>query len=295
MILPRLSLALTSSRYDDLMKLWWVRHGTRLKIKEMNELLHDLPRSSSVAIIHPADLQKELFTDSGAGTLIRRGNKVHVNTKISQFSDLEALKEVLIRDREGLDAKAVVDRYVQSLEDREFKAYFDESMSALAIVLPAYEGVSIAQLATFSVTKAAWLANLSDNIMTAIKKDFPKLQWTVKQDDENLTWFFDKADGSLSRDSEVMFWTGVESGDEVKELMMEFGKHGREMFGNYNLESRLHRAARAANSQGGQMQQARAYSTSIRSQSSSSLLSDSRRWSLRPTSSSRTYATTTNP
>ncbi|KAL8790411.1 MAG: hypothetical protein Q9195_006367 [Heterodermia aff. obscurata] len=211
--------------YDDLMKLWWVRHGTRLKIKEMNELLHDLPRSSSVAIIHPADLQKELFTDSGAGTLIRRGNKVHVNTKISQFSDLEALKEVLIRDREGLDAKAVVDRYVQSLEDREFKAYFDESMSALAVVLPAYESVSIAQLATFSVTKAAWLANLSDNIMTAIKKDFPKLQWTVKQDDENLTWFFDKADGSLSRDGEVMFWTGVESGDEVKELMMEFDRH----------------------------------------------------------------------
>ena len=33
-------------------------------VKEMNELLSELPRSSSVAIIHPADLQKELFTDS---------------------------------------------------------------------------------------------------------------------------------------------------------------------------------------------------------------------------------------
>ena len=276
------------------MKLWWVRHGTRLKIKEMNELLRDLPRSSSVAIIHPADLQKELFTDSGAGTLIRRGNKVHVNTKISQFSDLEALKEVLIRDREGLDAKAVVDRYVQSLEDREFRAYFDESMSALAIVLPAHDGVSVAQLATFSVTKAAWLANLSDNIMTAIKKDFPKLQWTVKQDDENLTWFFDKADGSLSKDGEVMFWTGVENGDEVQELMLEFSKHGRGMFGDYNLESKLHRAAKAAVSQGGQIQQARPYSTSSRLQRTYTLAHEAGQQRRTPFLS-RSYATTTNP
>lgn len=36
----------------------WCRHGTRLKIQEFQE--HDLPHSSSVAIIHPNDLEKEL-------------------------------------------------------------------------------------------------------------------------------------------------------------------------------------------------------------------------------------------
>ncbi|KAJ6091061.1 hypothetical protein N7499_003212 [Penicillium canescens] len=40
--------------YDHLVTQWWVRHGTRLKIKESKMLLSDLPRSSSVAIIHPA-------------------------------------------------------------------------------------------------------------------------------------------------------------------------------------------------------------------------------------------------
>ena len=205
------------------------------------------------------------------------------------------MKEVLVRDREGLDAKAVVDRYVQSLENREFKAYFDESMSALAIVLPAADGVSIGQLSTFSVTREAWLANLSDNIMTAIQKDFPKLQWTVKQDDENLTWFFDKAEGSLSRDGEVMFWTGIESADEVKELMLEFGKHGREMFGDYNLESKLHRAAIAARTQGGQIQQARAYSTSTRPQLRNTGLRRTQRSNRGTLLSIRPYATTTNP
>ena len=45
--------------YEDLMsgRHWWVRHGTRLKIKEMNDLLADLPRTSSIAIIHVGNSQ----------------------------------------------------------------------------------------------------------------------------------------------------------------------------------------------------------------------------------------------
>ncbi|KAL8720068.1 MAG: hypothetical protein Q9225_003003 [Loekoesia sp. 1 TL-2023] len=289
--------------YDDLMTQWWVRHGTRLKIKEMKELLVDLPRSSSVAIIHPADLQKELFTDSGAGTLIRRGNKVHVNTKLSQFPDIEAFKSVLVRDREALDAKATVDRYVQALGEREFRAYFDEPMEALAIVLPPQAGSSMAQLATFSITKSGWLTNVADNVIAAIKKDFPKFMWTVKTDDENLTWFFDKADGSLSKDGETMFWVGVESGDEVKELMSEFAKHGRDMFGDINLESRLQKAAKAALNLSGatqratHQQQARAYTTSTKpiSETSSTLRRSSHPRRRTALTSSRGYATTTNP
>ncbi|KAL8904051.1 MAG: hypothetical protein Q9171_007185 [Xanthocarpia ochracea] len=290
--------------YNDLMTQWWVRHGTRLKIKEMKELLVDLPRTSSVAIIHPADLQKELFTDTGAGTLIRRGNKVHVNDKLSQFPDLEAFKKVLVRDREALDAKATVDRYVQGLGERDFRAYFDEPMEALAIVLPPQEGSSMAQLATFTITKSGWLTNVADNVIAAIKKDFPKFMWTVKTDDENLTWFFDKADGSLSKGGETLFWVGVESGDEVKDLMTEFTKHGRDMFGDINLESRLQKAAKAALNMSGatlrgtQQQQARAYCTSARTISTSSArvlrrLGDGR--SMTSPGASRSYATTTNP
>lgn len=281
--------------YDHLMSQWWVRHGTRLKIKEMKDLLNDLPRSSSVAIIHPADLQKELFTDSGAGTLIRRGNKVHTKTSLSEFEDVERLKEVLVRDQEGLDARAVVDRYVEGLRESNFKAYFDDPMEALAVVLPPQEGSSLAHLATLAITKSGWLTSVADNVFTNIRKDFPKLVWTVKEDDENLTWFFDKADGSLSRGGEVLFWYGIESGDEVKELVLEFNKHGRQMFGDSNLESRLHRTAAAAAQigkgfgvSGASVEQKRAFS------STTNALRAVR--SVRPmvSANTRTYATT-NP
>jgi N-acetyl-gamma-glutamyl-phosphate reductase/acetylglutamate kinase len=287
--------------YDHLMTQWWVRHGTRLKIKEIKELLTDLPRTSSVAIIHPADLQKELFTDTGAGTLIRRGNKLHVKESLDEFDDLAALKEVLVRDRQGLDAAATVERYLDGLRKQPFKAYFDEPMEALAIVLPAHENLSLAQLATFTITKAGWLTNVADNVFASIRKDHPKLVWTVKEDDENLTWFFDKAEGSLSREGEVLFWYGIDSAEGVQELMTEFSKHGRDMFGGSNLESRLTQAAQAASARlGGGSQQKRGYST----QSSPRLPSGRHasgtypRIRLSPSGSiqqSRGYATTTNP
>ncbi|KAJ9652306.1 Protein arg-6, mitochondrial [Neophaeococcomyces mojaviensis] len=284
--------------YDHLMTQWWVRHGTRLKIKEMRELLMDLPKTSSVAIIHPADLQKELFTDSGAGTLIRRGNKVHTAEKVTDFTDIEVLKEVLVRDREGLDARAVVDRYVKDLQSRQFKAYFDEPMEAFGIVLPPRDGSSMAHLATLTITKAGWLTNVADNIFVAIKKDYPKLMWTVKEDDENLTWFFDKADGSLSKDGEVLFWYGLGTSEEVQEVMLQFSKHGRSMYGDINLESKLQKAARAAASAAssvarsvGLQQQARAFSTSANPLRAARSTFGSAQPALRI----RTYATTTNP
>ncbi|KAF2418985.1 bifunctional acetylglutamate kinase/N-acetyl-gamma-glutamyl-phosphate reductase [Tothia fuscella] len=254
--------------YEGLMKESWVRYGTRLKIKEMKQLLDDLPKSSSVAIIHPDHLQRELFTDTGAGTLIRRGNKLHTASGLEEMGDVEKLKSVLIRDREGMDATQVVDRYLQGLGQREFKAYFDESMDALGIVLPPQGTSQIAHLATFTVTKPGWLTNIADNVFQNLKKDYPKLMWTVNQNDENLTWFFDKADGSVSKGGEVLFWYGIDSLDEVRELMAEFTSHGRRMFGDINLESQLHRASDAATrireSGLAARQQARAYSTSAR-------------------------------
>ncbi|ODM21075.1 Protein arg-6, mitochondrial [Aspergillus cristatus] len=281
--------------YEHLMSQWWVRHGTRLKIKEMKDLLNDLPRSSSVAIIHPADLQKELFTDSGAGTLIRRGNKVHTKTSLSQFEDLQRFKDVLVRDREGLDARATVDRYVDGLNEREFKAYYDEPMEALAVALLPQQGSSLAHLATFTITKAGWLSNVADNVFAAVRKDFPKMAWTVKEDDENLTWFFDKADGSLSRDGDVLFWYGIENGDEVKQLVQEFNKHGRDMFGEINLESRLVRAAQAAAKLGKGVGASAASLEQTRTFSTTTNVLRAARSSFRPTLNGvRTYATT-NP
>ncbi|KAI9831493.1 MAG: Protein arg-6, mitochondrial [Phylliscum demangeonii] len=267
--------------YEHLMSQWWVRHGTRLKIKEIRELLMDLPKTSSVAIIHPADLQRELFTDGGAGTLIRRGNKIHVNTSVEDFEDLSLLKEALLRDRKGLDARAAVDQYINDLGSTPFMAYFDAPMEVLAIVVPPDSTTALARLVTFTTTKAGWLTNVADNVFTSIKKDHPNLVWTVREDDENLTWFFEKADGSLARGPERIFWYGIESSEGVQELTTAFGKSGQDILRDYRPGSRTDPFKRSHI-----VQQARAFATR-----------PSRLLSPRPTRSGiRGYATTsTNP
>ena len=278
--------------YDHLMTQWWVRHGTRLKIKEMKDLLMDLPRTSSVAIIHPADLQKELFTEAGAGTLIRRGNKVHIKSSLSDFENLDTLKEALVRDREGLDAKATVDRYVDALKDCEFKAYLDEPMEALAVVLPPKNDSSPAHLATMTITKTGWLTNVADNVFASVQKDFPKLVWTVRADDENLTWFFDKADGSLNSGGEVLFWTGIQSGEEIHDLITRFTKQGSGMLSSLNAASEGSRASsHAGGVSSGVYQQKRTFST-MSSTSPLWAVRQARTDLFRP--STRSY-TTTNP
>ncbi|KAF2753560.1 bifunctional acetylglutamate kinase/N-acetyl-gamma-glutamyl-phosphate reductase [Pseudovirgaria hyperparasitica] len=252
--------------YEGLMTQPWVRHGTRLKIKEMKQLLDDLPKTSSVAIIHPSYLERELFTHTGAGTLIRKGNKLSTATSFEDFNDIKTLKTALLRDREGLDAEAVVDRYVESLKTRPFKAFFDDRMEALAIVFPPTDNTSMAHLSTFTVTKSAWLANISDNVFSNLRTEYPKLVWTVDEHDENLGWFADKADGTFRHTGELLCFWGPNDPNEAVALMQEFSQHGRRMFGDVNLESQLHRAADYAASlrAGGSTQQIRQFSSSTR-------------------------------
>ncbi|KAH3668040.1 hypothetical protein OGAPHI_001794 [Ogataea philodendri] len=208
--------------YEDLLKESWVKYGTKLKIKEIRDLLMHLPRSSSVAIIDVNDLQKELFTDSGAGTLIRRGYKLLVRNSLEEFQQPDLLRAALNRDVEISSGSTSVASYLKALESVKFKAYGDEPLEVLAIVRDDTTGV--AKLDKFLASKAGWLNNVTDNIFTAIRKDYSALQWTVKEDDPNTAWFFAKADGSFAKNGHILFWYGAESIEQVSSLIENFSK-----------------------------------------------------------------------
>ncbi|KAF2465989.1 bifunctional acetylglutamate kinase/N-acetyl-gamma-glutamyl-phosphate reductase [Lindgomyces ingoldianus] len=287
--------------YDTLLQQPWVKYGTKLKIVEVKKLLDDLPRTSSVAIIHPQYLEKELFTHTGGGTLIRKGESIQTVTKYEDFEDIRTLRDALLRDREGLDSGDVIDRFLNNLKNRPFEAFFDDSMGAVGIVYPPTAESGFAQLSTFTTTKDAFLTNVADNIFERMKKKYPKMYWTVETQDENLGWFKEKADGTLRREKEVFCFWGPADPTEVVSLMSEFSQHGRAMFGDHNLEAQLRRAADyAASLKHGQ--QTRAYSTMVGSRT----LGQQSRPAIRPNRStallSRSFATsasrpveTTNP
>lgn len=217
----KVSMINLDEEYEGLMQQAWVKYGTKLKIREIKELLDFLPRSSSVAIINVQDLQKELFTDSGAGTMIRRGYKLSKRTALSEFPSADTLRQVLQRDSDIAQGKQTVASYLRGLEQSDFVIYSDEPLDALAVIKK--ESV-VPSLDKFICTTSAWLNNVTDNVFNAIRRDLPSLQWIVNEDDANIAWHFDKSQGSYLKNGKVLFWYGIEDLNTVSQLIDDFVK-----------------------------------------------------------------------
>lgn len=211
--------------YDDLMKEEWVKFGTKLKLREMKELLDHLPRSSSVAIISVDQLQKELFTDSGAGTLIRRGYKLSKSHSIEQVG-AERLRAVLrVHDEDVRENRKSVAQIFSELSRFPYTIYGDEGLECVAFVSHPPNEVPV--LSRMIATRDATMNNIVENIWSMIRKDHKRLVWTVRADNENRAWHFEHADGSFTRDRRSLFYYGIQDVGEVEKVMRFLEENNR--------------------------------------------------------------------
>ncbi|CAG8492190.1 31922_t:CDS:2 [Gigaspora margarita] len=199
--------------YDHYMAQPWVKYGTRLKLKEIKELLDHLPRTSSVAITAVEQLPKELFTDSGAGTLIRRGYRLF------KFNSLDEMDKNKLQKRLQINPNS---DFISNLSKKSCKVYSDESYDALAIVTQEKTNPNaIPFLEKFVATKTIILNNVIDNIWKMIQKDNPRLLWAIDDRDENKAWHFSRSDGSYTINGKTLFWYGI-SVEEVSAAIKDF-------------------------------------------------------------------------
>lgn len=211
--------------YDDLMKQEWVKYGTKLKLREMKELLDHLPRSSSVAIISVDQLQKELFTDSGAGTLLRRGYKLYKSDNIEQAGP-ERLRQILRdNDEEIREGRKSVAQFFSDISKQPYTIYGDESNDVVAFVSRPEGQVPI--LTKLVTTRNGHLNSVTDNVFAQIKKDHKRLVWTGRADDENRAWHYERADGSFSRNGRSLFYYGISDVGEVEKTLRSVEEQGR--------------------------------------------------------------------
>ncbi|CAA7262520.1 unnamed protein product [Cyclocybe aegerita] len=245
--------------YESLMKEPWVKYGTKLKLREFKELLDHLPRSSSVAVISAASLQKELFTDSGAGTLIRRGYKLFKHNSIDAIGADRFRQVVHDRDPEVLAGFQSVTGVLNDLKNTPYTIYGDEPLDVLAVV--SHPEGEVPVMTKLLASRSGALNNVLDNVFHAIKKDHRKLFWTAQADDENRGWHFERADGSFTRAGKSLFWYGIQDVAEVERIVKEFEANGRieRSYLPVGPSAPPHRAAANASPAG-----ARAYSTMAR-------------------------------
>lgn len=244
--------------YADLMKQDWVKYGTKLKLREMKELLDHLPRSSSVAIISVDQLQKELFTDSGAGTLIRRGYKLYRHQNIEDVG-AERLRDLLKNnDEEIKGGRKSVAQFFSELSKQPYTIYGDEPFDVVAFV--AHPEGEVPVLSKFVATRNGVLNSVIDNVWNQIRKDHKRLVWTARADDENRAWHYERADGSFTRNGRSLFYYGISDVSEVESVVKALEEKGR--------VERAYLPLRAAPARAGASAGVRAFSTSAASRTS---------------------------
>lgn len=203
----------------------WVKYGTKLKLREFKELLDHLPRSSSVAVISADSLQKELFTDSGAGTLIRRGYKLFKHDTIDSVGADRIRQIIHDRDPDVLTGDQSVTGVLNDLQKAPYTIYGDEPLDVVAIVSrPEGETPIMTQLLA---SRSGVMNGIVDNVFKAIQKDHRRLFWTARADDENRGWHFERAEGSFTRNGKSLFWYGVQDIHEVEQIVKGFEAKGR--------------------------------------------------------------------
>lgn len=192
--------------YDALLSQPWLHSGMRLKIKQIKRLLDALPLSSSVSITSPDRLAKELFTHTGSGTLLRRGERVLRHESLDSI-DCDRLRDLL---EAGFQRK-LDEGYFK--KKSFFRIYLADSYRATAILTRESE---IPYLDKFAVTEQAQGAGVGSSLWARMKGENERLFWRSRNENEINAWYFQQAQGSYKDDRWTVFWYGLSGFGEIK-------------------------------------------------------------------------------
>lgn len=193
-----LSTVNLASEFDMLMDAPWVTGGMRVKIAEIKRLLDDLPLSSSVSITRPEDLAKELFTHAGAGTLVRRGEKIFETTR-----------------KADLDAGRTIELITHAFGRKPVEGYWDGLDLSCAFVTERYRAAALVTevagapyLDKFAVLDEARGEGLARAVWGRLSDRFPELYWRSRWNNPINGFYFEACDGAVKRGDWIVFWTG---------------------------------------------------------------------------------------
>jgi acetylglutamate kinase len=177
----------------------------RLKVNEIKRLLDDSPRTTSVSITSPSALARELFTHSGDGTLVRKGEQI-----------------AKLTDRQMVDARRLVTLVEAAFQQRLLPgwwegvdllaAYISESYRAAAVIAELDEFV---YLDKFAIDETARGEGLARTVWDHMVKDFPQLVWRSRWDNQFNAFYERESDGRVTTGLWTIYWMGVTDFDVV--------------------------------------------------------------------------------
>jgi acetylglutamate kinase len=185
--------------FERLMAEDWVHSGMRLKLTEIKRLLDDAPPTTSVSITTPSALTRELFTHTGDGTLVRKGER------ITKLTDKGAVSQARLMPLiEGAFAQKLLPGWWAQVD--LLAAYISESYRAAAIVAELDEFV---YLDKFAIDESARGEGLARTVWDHMVADFPDIVWRSRSDNPFNPFYEKESDGQVTTGKWTIFWKGV--------------------------------------------------------------------------------------
>ena len=166
---------------------------------EIGKRILETGPGTHVSVTSPANLLKEIFTIRGAGTVIRRGSRIHRFDRIDQL-DREKLLKLFERS------------FGRPLENTDFlnqigRIYLEENYRGVALLMDRPEGM---YLSKFSVDTDARGEGIAQEIWLRMEAECPSLFWRSRKTNSINRWYTRVADGLHREDPWILFWKGVD-------------------------------------------------------------------------------------
>ena len=185
--------------YEDLMQQDWLHSGMKLKLEQVKTLLDHLPKTSSVSITQPINLPKELFTDSGSGTLVKHGYKV------DQFKepDRQIQSEFKLIVESSFDGQLVDDFFDKSDDLQIFMTACKRATIAIS------NEFKIPYMDKFGVIPNAKGEGLGAGIWHEMRKTYPQVFWRSRASNPINKFYSSICEGCQKNSDWHVFWIGI--------------------------------------------------------------------------------------
>lgn len=165
---------------------------------DVGRVLRGLPNVSSVSIVQPSRLLRELFTHNGAGLLVRRGERI---VKHRGFRELDVAK---LRDLlESSFGKSIKDGYFST--DQDVDVFLATSYRAAAIVKSVMGTPYLDKLA---VTPEAQGDGIAGSLWRRLRADYERMFWRSRHQNPINDWYARNSDGFLRTEMWCVYWFG---------------------------------------------------------------------------------------
>jgi hypothetical protein len=202
---PPISLVNLNVDYDRLLSAKGYlsrRHGTLLR--QVKQLLDETPQRMSVAVVNPLALLRELFTVSGAGTLIRKGSRIESHAGLGAV-DRPRLRALLESAFQRPMIEGVLDPGGR-LDVETERVYLEENYLGAALLSQTPVAV---YLSKFAVERKAQGEGIGTDLWSVLVHNHPVFFWRARPTNPITPWYAKQCDGLARFPDWHVFWRGL--------------------------------------------------------------------------------------